>query len=325
MAFWDSFTGLLGPMPPMTLEGITGHAPGAFKGMTMKDFFDKDKWKREQRIGTSGIDKGKPLVNERTGEPITSNWYTGNQPAPEAFQAGIRESRPPGKEAYPQGGGVLLPSGGRDRPFSIPSGIPQQRANAVTTGRPFTPLPTPINLQRPYLRSSDFLGQQVGPMSNLERLRLRPPGSVQDIPPGSQPTFDKTIVKKTFADPAKSNTVTETIKQIGIPTTEQFAERRRTGWSPSFRTMGGLLGNTYTGLNEWAQDKALKYQSDRMMDTDLRTDISPDYVRRDPPGSVMSPEERKRRLEALRLWQMRGSGGQLEGFRREDMDMFRGY
>jgi hypothetical protein len=89
--------------------------------------------------------------------------------------------------------------------------------------------------------------------------------------------------------------------------------------------MGGLLGNTYTGLNEWAQDKALKYQSDRMMDTDLRTDISPDYVRRDPPGSVMSPEERKRRLEALRLWQMRGSGGQLEGFRREDMDMFRGY
>ena len=86
MAFWDSFTGLLGPMPPMTLEGITGHAPGAFKGMTMEDFFDNEKWKRTQKIGTSGIEKGKPAFDERTGDPVMQNWYIGNQPAPEAFQ-----------------------------------------------------------------------------------------------------------------------------------------------------------------------------------------------------------------------------------------------
>ena len=61
------------------LEAFTGHRPGAFTGMTMKDLFDKDMWDRMprtwsgQRMPTGPTD----IRTGRAGEPMMTNWARG--------------------------------------------------------------------------------------------------------------------------------------------------------------------------------------------------------------------------------------------------------
>ena len=67
------------------LEAFTGHRPGAFTGMTMKDLFDKDMWDRlpqtwSGQMGTPAHLKANPMDQRlsRGGEPMMTNWYNRN-------------------------------------------------------------------------------------------------------------------------------------------------------------------------------------------------------------------------------------------------------
>jgi hypothetical protein len=97
------------------LEALSGHRPGAFTGMTMKDLFDKDMWERLPREFPS------PRYAEEGLPTPTTAWYGG---------AGGQPTAPPAMAL------------GRDRPFPIPrrdagrtTPLQQQR---IDTGRDIT-------------------------------------------------------------------------------------------------------------------------------------------------------------------------------------------
>ena len=67
------------------LEAFTGHRPGAFTGMTMKDLFDNDMWKRlpktwSGKMGTEAYLKANPTEQmfSRGGEPMYTKWFDKN-------------------------------------------------------------------------------------------------------------------------------------------------------------------------------------------------------------------------------------------------------
>ena len=62
------------------LEAFTGHRPGAFTGMTMKDLFDKDMWDRLPRTWSGQKTPTGPndIRMGRGGEPMMTNWYNRN-------------------------------------------------------------------------------------------------------------------------------------------------------------------------------------------------------------------------------------------------------
>ena len=59
MGFWSGF------------EGLTGHRPGAFKGFSLKDIIDKDKWERINRKFPS------PRYAEEGLPAPQTAWYKG--------------------------------------------------------------------------------------------------------------------------------------------------------------------------------------------------------------------------------------------------------
>ena len=65
------------------LEALSGHRPGAFTGMTMRDLFDKDMWDRlprtwsGQRTPTGPLD----IRTGRAGEPMMTAWRRGGNQA----------------------------------------------------------------------------------------------------------------------------------------------------------------------------------------------------------------------------------------------------
>ena len=72
------------------LEAFTGHRPGAFTGMTMKNLFDKDMWDRlpqtwSGQMGTPAHLKANPMDRRtnRAGEPMETNWARGGGPREE--------------------------------------------------------------------------------------------------------------------------------------------------------------------------------------------------------------------------------------------------
>ena len=71
------------------LEAFTGHRPGAFTGMTMKDLFDRDMWDRlpqtwSGQMGTPAHLEANPMDRRLTrgGEPMMTNWARGGAAAP---------------------------------------------------------------------------------------------------------------------------------------------------------------------------------------------------------------------------------------------------
>ena len=88
------------------LEAFTGHKPGAFTGMTMKDLFDKDMWDRlpqtwSGQMGTPAHLKANPMDRRtnRAGEPMTTNWYNRNASA--AAPVPVNEWVNPNTQASP--------------------------------------------------------------------------------------------------------------------------------------------------------------------------------------------------------------------------------
>jgi len=187
MGFWSGF------------EGLTGHQPGAFKGFSLKDIIDKDLWERKQRTWSGQMEPTGPgdLRLSRGGEPMMTNWYKG---------------RGAGGGAADQPRMAI----GRDRPFPI---TPRQQP-AQDQMFPYVPTPRAQarNLLTPSWAGAALSEDRDVGMGANRFLQLGDPRNIRsgpDLPPASM--VDKTIVKKTFADPAISDTVTETIKEK-VPT-----------------------------------------------------------------------------------------------------------
>ena len=108
-------------------SGLTGHQPGAFKGFSMKDIFDKDMWERRERLN-----QGRRL--EETGVPDTTAIYKG-MAKPGMFGDVVGRPHGGSSGAQPRMGV------GRDRPFPI---TPRKQPRmAIGRDRPFAITPPP--------------------------------------------------------------------------------------------------------------------------------------------------------------------------------------
>ena len=84
------------------LEAFTGHRPGAFTGMTMKDLFDNDMWKRlpktwSGKMGTEAYLEANPTEQmfSRGGEPLYTKWFDRNAGGQEEVISRHRQDVPP--------------------------------------------------------------------------------------------------------------------------------------------------------------------------------------------------------------------------------------
>ena len=251
MGFWSGF------------EGLTGHQPGAFKGFSLKDIIDDDLWKRKQRTwsgkmlpqGATEAERQRDLRFSRGGEPMMTNWYKGRGAGGVPIQGDQREevtsrNRPDISRAQtrafpylpkPIAENLLTPSwagsaASADRdvgmganrflqlgdPRNIRSGPDLPPASGFRS--PATGMLPAVGRDRPFpiARRADIASQ-----AEQDRLRAINSGNPAALrAAGITPAMaDKTIVKKTFADPNISDTVTETIKQK-VQTGHQWPEMR---------------------------------------------------------------------------------------------------
>ena len=240
MGFWSGF------------EGLTGHRPGAFKGFSLKDILDKDMWERREKLN-----QGRRF--EETGVPETTNWYRGRG-RPEMMGPRVGAA-PPQVQLNPaeqrasnlmQNQGMQAVQESRRVDSTLPS-YAEQFANmypdkyppdVVSAARPWANiqaqmLPDPSQGVRGMrIPPAELMGTQVPQVQPNRR-----PFQMSDmsIPP-AELMGEKTTVKKIFADPTKSDTVTETIKEkvpmgnMRIPTSELMGgptvRREHSGYFP---------------------------------------------------------------------------------------------
>lgn len=181
MGFWSGF------------EGLTGHKPGAFTGFSLKDILDKDMWERRERLN-----QGRRF--EETGVPETTNWYRGRGrpemmgPEVGAAEVGVKENL---LSSNPD-----MYAGVNQRAFDAATLANQQRRNALWGSGPAV---AHTRAARPW---ANIQAQMLGdPRQGAESMRI----------PTAELMGEKTTVKKTFADPSVSDTITETIKEK-VPT-----------------------------------------------------------------------------------------------------------
>jgi len=227
MGFWSGF------------EGLTGHRPGAFKGFSLKDIIDDDLWKRHERLGGR-----QSRQFEETGVVPTTNWYRGRgrpeMMGPRVGAAGVTPVDPASRVPFTRRqGGFTGPqimeqvtSRNRlDRTMPRTQNVPA--VAHTSAARPWA------NIQAQMLRDplqgvgsmrippAELMGTQV-PQAQPNRGQFQM--SDMTIPP-AELMGEKTTVKKVFADPTKSDTVTETIKEkvpmgnMRIPTSELMGAR----------------------------------------------------------------------------------------------------
>ena len=201
------------------LEAFTGHRPGAFTGMTMKDLFDKDMWEMRERLGGR-----QSRQFENTGVVPTTAIYKGM-----------------GKEGM--FGDVVRPYAGAAAP--VPANVsewvnPNTQHSPVQMNQLGTAqVQTRALPPRPELNPLDLRMQQ----SKLDQQGLTTAGQYRaglqdavgtlgdaflpknvmtqgremwgDMRDFYYPEVDKTTVKKIVDDPNVPNKITETIKQKG--------------------------------------------------------------------------------------------------------------
>ena len=210
MGFWSGF------------EGLTGHKPGAFKGFSLKDILDKDMWERRERLN-----QGRRF--EETGIPETTNWYRGRGrpemmgPRVGAAEVGVKENL---LSANPD-----MYAGTNQGRFDATTLANQQRRNALWGSGPavaHTSAARPwANIQAQMLGGMGQ-GDTVASQAEADRLRAINIGNpdalmAAGITPAlgginREPSMvDKKIVREVFADPNKSDKITETIEEK-IPT-----------------------------------------------------------------------------------------------------------
>ena len=196
MGFWSGF------------EGLTGHKPGAFKGFSLKDILDKDMWERRERLGGR-----QSRQFEQTGVVPTTNWYKGRGkvmgPKVGAVETEVRENRL--MDERPD-----MFAGVNQRAFDAATLANQQRRNALWGSGPAT-----VSAARPW---ANIQAQMLGnPRQGAESMRI-PPAELMG---------DKKTVREVFADPNKSDKITETVTQkvpvgdMRIPTRELMGGGQR--------------------------------------------------------------------------------------------------
>ena len=238
MGFWSGF------------EGLTGHRPGAFKGFSFKDILDKDMWERRERLGGR-----QSRQFEETGVVPTTNWYKG---------MGRPEMMCPRVGAADVSSGTQPRMGvGRDRPFPItpPAMAIQESPRVDKTFPPFAEQHAEIMRNR-YPRISQDTLRAARPWPNIQAQMLPDPSQgvrgmriptaelmgtqVPQVQPNRRPfqisnmkippaelMGDKKTVREIFADPTKSDKITETITQkvpvgdMRIPTSELMGGGQR--------------------------------------------------------------------------------------------------
>ena len=246
MGFWSGF------------EGLTGHQPGAFKGFSLKDILDKDMWERIDRKFPSPRYAEEGLPTPKTA------WYKGMGrpemmgPRVGAAGTGVRENR---LSTNPD-----MYAGTNQRRFDATTLANQRRRDAlwgsgpsVAQSRAARPWP---NIQSQMLSNprqgaesmrippAELMGRQPPPAFSSP---MRPEGAIAGprprpfqmsdmaIPP-AELMGDKKTVREIFADPTKSDKITETITQkvpmgdMRIPTSElmggPIVRREHSGYFP---------------------------------------------------------------------------------------------
>ena len=201
------------------LEAFTGHRPGAFTGMTMKDLFDKDMWEMRERLGGR-----QSRQFENTGVVPTTAIYKGM-----------------GKEGM--FGDVVRPYAGAAAPVPVNEWVnpntqhsPVQMnqlstAQAQTRALPPRPELNPVKLQ-PFVpgvsptQGLDSIRQWGGGNPNTRGMMWGDPtfsgipgqlgtrwGAGLGAPTATPPMLDKTTVVTESENPNEFNTTKTTYKQ----------------------------------------------------------------------------------------------------------------
>ena len=192
-------------------SGLTGHQPGAFKGFSMTDIFDKDMWERRERLN-----QGRRL--EETGVPDTTAIYKG-MAKPGMFGDVVGRPHGGSSGAQPRMGV------GRDRPFPLTNVqlTPRQQPRmAIGRDRPFAI--TPPSQREPY------------PMAGKMKSQFAPyPGASRDL------TQQQIQARPSLLDVR----IQESLRnQQGQPT----AARYSIGVRDALSALGDAAGNFEEGL-----------------------------------------------------------------------------
>ena len=205
------------------LEAFTGHRPGAFTGMTMKDLFDKDMWDRLPRtwsgkMGTPAHLQANPMDQRlsRGGEPLMTNWYNRNAGLQEEITSRNRTDQVPMFSSPTQ------PEGALAGPPQYPRMFPYVRQQAQAVPVPGWTAPRNpaevIQETGPYWGMGDPYSGWGGYLGSAKNAHMGMGASGYRVPPvpqydsTMQQTADMTTVKK-ITDDASPNTITQTIKQ----------------------------------------------------------------------------------------------------------------
>ena len=203
------------------LEAFTGHRPGAFTGMTMKDLFDNDMWKRlpktwSGKMGTKAYLEANPTEQmfSRGGEPMYTKWFDKNAGVREEITSRNRTDQIPmfSSPMQPEGALAGPPQYPQTRPY-----VPTPRAQA----RPvpgWTPPRNPAEVIQetgPYWGMGDPYSGWGGYIGSAKNAHMGMGASGYKVPP--VPQFDSTMADMTtvkkITDDASPNTITQTIKQ----------------------------------------------------------------------------------------------------------------
>ena len=232
------------------LEAFTGHQPGAFTGMTMKDLFDKDMWDRlpqtwSGKRGTEAHLKANPMDRRtnRAGEPMTTNWARGGggqtpTPVPQpAFSSPMQpEGALSGPSQYPQ----MFPYKRQDvQPIPVPGWTPPRNPAEV------------IQETGPYWGMGDPYSGWGGYLGSAKNAHMGMGASGYQVPQGYHPAdpgglLDMTTVRKEVDDPGVPNTVTQTIKQkVPANPTKTLMNMNQPGF---LERLGSGIGEQWSNL-----------------------------------------------------------------------------
>ena len=205
------------------LEAFTGHRPGAFTGMTMKDLFNNDMWDRlpqtwSGQMGTPAHLKANPMDirTNRAGEPMTTNWYNRNAGLQEEITSRNRTDQ------IPMFSSPMQPEGALAGPPQYPQMRPYVRQNVQSIPVPgWTPPRNPAEVIQEtgrYYGMGDPYSGWGGYLGSAKNAHMGMGASGYRVPP--VPQYDSTMQQmadmttvKTVTDDATPNKITQTIKQ----------------------------------------------------------------------------------------------------------------
>ena len=229
MGFWSGF------------EGLTGHKPGAFKGFSLKDILDKDMWERRERLN-----QGRRF--EETGVPETTNWYRGRgrpeMMGPRVGAAGVPPVDPAAIVRESPRVDKTFPPFAEQHAEIMRNRYPRISQDTLRAARPWANIQAQM-LSDPLqgvgsmrIPTAELMGTQV-PQAQPNRRPFQM--SDMTIPP-AELMGDKKTVREIFADPNKSDEITETVTQkvpvgdMRIPTSELMGgptvRREHSGYFP---------------------------------------------------------------------------------------------